>query len=137
MLEEKKFPCSLESLEVMRDFMETFAVNCSMDASAMSELILAVNEAVTNIIEHGGINSATNSYSIEMESSPNEIIVTIRDTGRQYDPNSLRTASSGDDIKKRRPRSGMGVYLIRQLVDGIMYHRNGNENILKFTKNLS
>jgi anti-sigma regulatory factor (Ser/Thr protein kinase) len=137
MLEEKKFPCTLESLETMRDFMETFATNCSINASAASELVLAVNEAVTNIIEHGGVDANKDTYSIGMESSLSEIIVTIKDSGRQYDPNSLRTASSGADIKKRRPRSGMGVYLIRQLVDGIMYHRNSNENVLKFTKSIS
>jgi anti-sigma regulatory factor (Ser/Thr protein kinase) len=137
MLEEKQFPCSFESLENMRDFMEAFAVKCAMNASSISELVLAVNEAVTNIIEHGGVSADKDTYSIEMNSSPEEVIVTIKDSGQPYDPNSLRTASSGADIKKRRPHSGMGVYLIRQLVDGIMYHRDGDENVLKFTKSLS
>ena len=137
MLEEKKFPCSLESLVNMRDFMEAFAVKCAMNTSSTSELVLAVNEAVTNIVEHGGVSAVKDTYSVEINSSLDEVTVTIKDSGQPYDPNSLRTASNGADIKKRRPRSGMGVYLIRQLVDGIMYHRNGNENVLQLTKSIS
>ncbi|MBL8029216.1 MAG: ATP-binding protein [Fibrobacteres bacterium] len=136
MTEEKKFPCTLESLEAMRDFIEAFAKKSSISASSLTELVLAVNEAVTNIMEHGGVDGSKDSYSVNMELLPSELVVTVRDPGRQYDPNSLRTASSGADIKKRRPRSGMGVYLIRQLVDGIMYHRDSNENVLKFIKNI-
>jgi len=136
MTEEKKFTCALSSLDATRTFVEEFSLRHGVNASPVAELVLAVNEAVTNIIEHGRIENPDAVYSVEMEYNPAELSVTIRDGGREYDPNSLRTATSGNDIKKRRPRSGMGVYLIRQLVDGVIYHRNGGENVLKFVKNL-
>lgn len=134
---EKEFPCNLDSLSVMRYFFDNFAITSSLNPSLLAEIVLAVNEAVTNIIEHGGINKDTDHYTIIVELSNYELVVTITDPGKEYDPNHLRTAHSGTDIIKRRPRSGMGVYLIRQLVDGMIYNRIGSYNELKFIKKIS
>lgn len=134
--QSQRFPCRMESLDPMRDFLESFCSEESLPALAVSEMVLAVNEAVTNIMEHGAV-TPENSYALTLEYEAGQLTVVLRDPGRPYDPNHLRTAQSGGDIKKRRPRSGMGVFLIRQLVDGIIYHRHEDGNELRFIKKVA
>ncbi len=131
--EQRTYSCSLKTLEEMRNFVESFGKANGIGAVPLSEVVLAVNEAVTNIIEHGGV-AESSTYQILVNCDKSNFTITIFDNGNPYDPNKFNTATSGDDIKHRRPRSGMGVYLMRQLVDGIVYNRNGNTNELKLVK---
>lgn len=132
----KSFKCSLRSLSDMRDQVIQFCRDNGVDAIKSSETELAVNEACTNIITHGGLNPEKDSFSLSLEKVRKMIVIVIRDPGKPYNFNQVNTVKNRKEFKERRPRSGMGVYIIRQLVDAVMYHRlPDNTNELKLIKN--
>jgi len=73
-----------------------------------------------------------------LEKKESMIVITIMDQGRKYDFNRLKTVRDKGHLKESRPRSGMGVYIIRQLVDAVMYNYlpDIKSNELKLIKNI-
>jgi len=100
------------------------------------EVQTAVDEACTNIIEYaysqeGGI------ITITCELQDNDFVVIIRDKGKPFDPYSVPTPDLKADLDKRKI-GGLGIYLMRKLMDEVSYSfdaNNGNTVIMKKTLN--
>jgi len=136
MKSSKRFKCSLESLAGVREAVTQYCDKNRLDRIKTSELELAVNEAVTNIMEHGHTKEK-DFFTLDFECDEKRIIVTLRDPGKPYDFTRAKTVKTSSEIKVKRPRSGMGVFIIRQLVDGVIYNRCQDEtNELQLVKNL-
>jgi anti-sigma regulatory factor (Ser/Thr protein kinase) len=134
---KKNFKCSFKSLSDIRNLINRFGQDNGIDPIKCSEIELAVNEACTNIIAHGGLNPEKDGYSLSLEKIKKMLVVVISDPGKPYNFNQVSTVKNRKEFKEKRPRSGMGVYIIRQLVDAVMYHRlPDNTNELKLIKNL-
>jgi anti-sigma regulatory factor (Ser/Thr protein kinase) len=134
---KKTFKCSLKCLTDVREMVGRFCSENSIGEIPCGEIELAVNEACTNIITHGGLNNEKESFSLSLERIKKMLAIVIRDPGKPYNFNQVNTVKSRKEFKEKRPRSGMGVYIIRQLVDAVMYHRlPDNTNELKLIKNL-
>ncbi len=94
------------------------------------ELELAVEEIVTNIIQHGFENNNQETYQMNFEISATKIVVIFSEKGLPFDPSALPHYSpeqSSDDTK------GLGIYLARQFADDITFRylgRHGKETIL-------
>ena len=133
----RSFPAVFQSLEAVRELVTGFCTEGGISPMVSSELELAVNEACTNIIKHGGLSPESGSFNITAELKPGSAIITLTDQGNPYDFSNTRTIRDKTDLKEKRPPSGMGVFIIRQLVDAVMYNRiAGTTNELKLVKNL-
>jgi anti-sigma regulatory factor (Ser/Thr protein kinase) len=112
----------LDQLAGIRRFVEAACRSASLESSACFDLKLAVDEACTNIIEHG-YDERGGSISISCSADGDALRVTILDRGRAFDPADLPAAdvtSAGED----RPIGGLGWHLIRRSVDEIDYGRD-------------
>ena len=72
---------------------------------------------------------------VEAEHSAEQITFTISDSGIPFDP----TAQTEPDLTlsaEERPIGGLGIHLVRQIMDSIRYERKDNRNILTLTKKL-
>ena len=98
------------------------------------EVQTAVDEACTNIIkyaysEKGGI------ITITCELQDNDFVVSIRDNGKPFDPASVPPPDLGTDLDRRKI-GGLGIYLMRKLMDDVSYSFNaekGNTLIMRKT----
>jgi serine/threonine-protein kinase RsbW len=95
---------------------------------------MAVDEACSNIIEHAYGGEGIGNIDCSYEVTDRSLIITLRDTARPFDP----TVISDPDLDvqlEERALGGLGVYLIRQLMD-IVDHRyeSGEGNILTLVK---
>lgn len=86
-------------------------------------IILAVDEAVTNIIEHAYENDLEGELDIELilETDATRFEVIIRDSGKEFDPSKVDIPDVREHIRKGS-RHGLGVFLIRQIMDEINYN---------------
>src|SRR3989339_1034328 len=133
----KQFRCSLESLAPVREAVSSFCLESGVPEVVEGEIELADNEVCTNIIEHGGLDPAHDNFSIDFEKESGAVVLTIRDRGKRYDFNSAKSIKNTKEMHKKRPRSGMGVFIIRQLVDAVIYnHLPDKTNELKLVKYL-
>lgn len=104
--------------------------------SYVNRLLIAVDEAVTNIIEHGyeGTAAGSGRIDIRIEVDPDVFIITITDQGESFDPRS----TSDVDIERHvaaGKSGGLGVFLIRKIMDVVDYHHEtGRHNRLMMIK---
>jgi len=95
----------------VRDFLE----QAGMEECAREAIVLALDEACTNVIRHA-YHSACRQVRMEMEYSAGQIRFTLRDYGKPCDPDKIRSR----DLADIRP-GGVGVHIIRQVFDSVTY----------------
>ncbi len=117
---ETSVAARVESLAPVRAFVEEACRRAGADASECFDLKLAVDEACTNIIEHGYAGLPDGSIRITCESADDGLRVTIVDRGRAFAPSELPPADVVSGWAERRV-GGLGWHLIRQSVDEIDY----------------
>jgi anti-sigma regulatory factor (Ser/Thr protein kinase) len=93
---------------------------------------LAVEEIITNIINHGYKN-AGGEIAISCRINVNQVEVRIRDNAPRFDPLSLPEPDLDGTIQDRKI-GGLGVFLIRQVMDEISYRYENGQNILVMIK---
>jgi serine/threonine-protein kinase RsbW len=117
---ETSVAARLESLETVRAFVDEACRRAGADSAFCFDLKLAVDEACTNVIEHGYGGRPGGSIRIVCEAGNGEVRVTIVDHGRAFSPSELPPADTTSDWQQR-PVGGLGWFLIRESVDEIDY----------------
>lgn len=126
---------STEHLAEVRDFVAAHAESIGLNQKDISEIRLAVDEAFTNIIKHAYKNTPTKKVNIEIGSDAERLWISLIDEGKSFDPSSYNEPDLIRRIKEKK-RGGMGVYLIRKLMDQVQYSRKGETNEIRMVKNL-
>lgn len=93
---------------------------------------LAVEEAITNIINHG-YKKTGGEIMVSFTISPERIEVHIMDAAPRFDPLSVAEPVLDSPIEERRI-GGLGVFLIRRLMDEVSYRYENGKNILVLIK---
>ena len=128
-----RMPADLNQLVTARRFVQEKAVALGASAAAADELILAVDESITNIIEHG-YRGQPGDIEIEMLRAGETVVVHLRDRAPPFDPTRLPDPDLTLSLEER-PVGRMGVFLTRQLVDAVTYRLTGEGgNELTLTK---
>ena len=133
---ESVFPdVTLTDLSQIRQFMRTTADTNGYPSAAIDELIVAVNEALSNIVRHSYQNKP-GAIKVSMVCSQGAVKVTLHDNGPGFDPTSVPTPDTTLPLEKR-PFGGMGVHMMRTFCDELTYRKDahgGNE--LTFLKRI-
>ncbi len=130
----KKINASTQNLSDVREFVSRHAEKHGFTSRQVADVQLAVDEACTNIIKHAYNYDASKELSIELEFDDEKMNVTLTDQGIGFDVERYKKP----DLKKqiaRKKRGGMGVYLIRNLMDEVNYYAESRENVLRMIKN--
>ena len=110
---------NLESLAEIRHWLlGFFKDNGYTNADKSYEWELVIVETLTNIIEHGNIKDSNSSIELTVEFEFSNVVLTVRDNGEHYDFHALK-GNTSEKIKSERPPGGMGIFLIRKLVDKV------------------
>jgi len=115
-------------LAVIRAFVEQQARALRVDAFDMYDLILAVNEAATNIVVHG-YRGRPGLIEIELRQQGDAIEIRLRDQAPLFDPTRVPAPDLTQPLHKRS-LGGMGVHVMRELMDAMHYRvtpEGGNE----------
>ncbi|MGE4569405.1 MAG: ATP-binding protein [Bacteroidales bacterium] len=126
---------SLNELPRLTTFLESIEEEWQWNPSLTFSLNLVLEEAVTNTISYGYAHAAGKTIELTFVLSGNELLITIRDEGVAYDP----TRHSDPDISlpaEDRPIGGLGILLIKKLMDSVSYKREGGFNHLILTKRI-
>jgi serine/threonine-protein kinase RsbW len=107
----------------------------AFDVEEILDTQLAVEEAITNIITHG-YPPGQGEIGIRCRATPRYIEIRIEDSAVPFDPLSLPEPDLSGNVEDRKI-GGLGVFLIRQVMDGISYRRKNGKNILKLEKKRS
>ena len=95
---------------------------------------LSLEEIVSNIVLHGYERQPGN-LSIELHYDGQVFLVVIEDGGKPFDPTQASAPPTGGTLASRR-EGGLGLLLVKSLMDDIIYQRAGAFNRLKLVKRL-
>ena len=121
----------LSELAAIRRFIEDQATALRIDPPAIYDLLLAVNEIATNSIVHGYRNQP-GMIEVALRQIGDGVEICVRDDAPPFDATQAPAPELNLPLVNR-PLGGMGIHLVRQLIDSLAYRARpdgGNEVIL-------
>ena len=115
--------------------MDELAEEMSLDDGVAMSVNLALEEAVTNVIMYAYPEGVAGEVRIDAIAGNGSLKFTLSDEGTAFDP----TAKPDPDITldaKDRPIGGLGIHLVRTIMDSVTYKREDGKNILTMIKNI-
>lgn len=118
-------------------FMDMIATELDMQQTTKSSLNLAVEEALVNVIQYAYPPETTKNISLTAKwtADKKHIEFTLKDCGKAFDPLQADLADTTLSLEDR-PIGGLGILLVREIMDTVGYQRLNGENILTMGKDL-
>jgi len=124
------------SLAEIAEFVRFSVKDAHLTASEHFSLETAVDEAVSNIIEHAYQGEGKGTIRCQVKVGADNIKVILEDHGKAFDP-SLVPSPKLHGVLKNRSNHGLGYYMMCQLVDDIKFDFTDKRNRLTISKNIS
>jgi serine phosphatase RsbU (regulator of sigma subunit)/anti-sigma regulatory factor (Ser/Thr protein kinase) len=133
-MDSATFPADSKNLVQISEFVRAYAQKLTLTLKQIYEIDLAVDEASSNIIDHAYKNLPQGKISIFLSHTESEMKIILQDDGVGFDLDSVPKPDLDGPLEDRRER-GLGIFLIHQLMDQVIYEPNtGNGNQLTLIK---
>jgi len=120
----------------IREFISDYAKKSGLDLKKIDELVLAVDEACSNLIHYSINFDNTRTIKIDLENTDDEFVVNIQDDGKPFNPESVKSPNMKQYFLEFR-KGGLGLHILKNLTDEIIYIPSSNQqdrNVLKLLK---
>jgi len=135
-MDSATFPADCANLVQISEFVRAYAQNLPFTPKQIYEIDLAVDEACSNIIDHAYKNLPEGEIRLMLSHTNSALTISLQDDGIGFDLASVPKPDLDGPLEDRRQR-GLGVYLIHELMDQVVYEPNsGNGNQLTLVKKL-
>ena len=126
----------LSNLGVVADFIAESARADGLEEHDAYHVQMAVDEAITNVIQHAYHGTRAGRIDISCERRGDEFIVEIQDFGKPFDPSRVRTPRVKGSLS-RRTIGGLGVFFMKQLMDSVEFSRDAKRgNLVRMVKRI-
>lgn len=112
-----------------------FAEANAVPAPIRRSLNVALDELLQNTIAHGFAGRQGGVVTIAVELGTDRLTVTLTDDGRPFDPLGTAAPDIARSVEER-PVGGLGIHLVRQLMDEVRYQRHADRNVVTLVKRL-
>ena len=126
----------LENVALIGGSVRGIAEMLSIDATGVYQLELCVVEAVTNVIKHAYHFEAGHSVDVEIHIHRDRLTFKICDTGESMDESKIAHLQFDPLKMETLPEGGMGVFILKSLMDEVGYEVKNGRNILTMSKAL-
>lgn len=128
--------CSKTNLVKIREFVLETLQETGLNEVESHKLVLAVDEICANLIIHSNHCNPSKSIEVAVDvQDQHKIIFIIKDHGELFDLNSYAEPTMEEIIASRR-KGGVGLMLVKRIMDKIEFSTDKNCNICKLTKQL-
>ena len=126
----------ISEINKLNDFIQDMADEFSLTPDVVFNLNLVLEEAVVNIINYAYPKEDHESIYLSAKLMDGSVILVLTDTGKEFDPTMVPEADitlSADE----RQIGGLGIFLIRQIMNEVRYERIDGKNVLTLEKKLN
>jgi anti-sigma regulatory factor (Ser/Thr protein kinase) len=116
--------------------LEEFARQHHLPPAVLRAADLALEEHVTNVMTYAYEDAALHEIRICLEVDDQSLQLEVEDDGRPYDPLSRPPVDTSLPLEQK-PIGGLGIHLIRSVMDEVDYRREAGKNILRMRKRLA
>ena len=120
----------------LNDFVDHVAKQLQLNKSVQQQLKLAVEEAVVNVMQYAYPLGTTGDIEVDALSDGELLKIVISDRGKAFDPTQAAKADTTLAVDER-PIGGLGILLVRELMDSINYERIDSKNVLTLIKKIA
>ncbi|MCI8326178.1 MAG: ATP-binding protein [Lachnospiraceae bacterium] len=132
-----KVPAELEELENVREFADRILTDTIASDEDQMAIELAIEEVFVNIVKYAGLpKTGQIMVSYEHDSNEEAIVIQFEDEGRPFNPLKSRDPDVMADLSDRVP-GGLGIYMLKSLMDKVEYEYVEGMNRLVIWKKLS
>jgi serine/threonine-protein kinase RsbW len=126
-------PGRFDQMERVCQLIWQAAQEAGLDEAEAGRCQLAVDEACTNVIEHGYGGEDRGTIDLICQVHEGELVITVLDHAAPFDPSEVpppKLGASLDEVKV----GGLGIYFMRQVMDAVEFSYEGGGNKLVLVK---
>ncbi|MCL2100747.1 MAG: ATP-binding protein [Fibromonadales bacterium] len=133
-MEELIIEAQLENLNAVQDFVAEKLESASCPAKLQTQIAIAVEEIFVNIARYAYCPE-TGGATIRV-SADDDVVIEFEDKGKPYNPIKKKDPDTTASAEEREI-GGLGIFMVKKIMDAIEYKRIGNKNILTIKKRLA
>ena len=126
---------SLSELDRLCENLETFGKKFGFSKKLIFEINLALDELFTNIISYGFKDDDEHVIKITLTPDKDELCLCIEDDGMPFNPIDFETPDVSCSVEECKI-GGLGIHIMKKLMDDVCYERCGDKNVLNLKKKL-
>ncbi len=135
-MESITIPATLDSLAIISQFITDATTQVGLDDHSAWQVQLAVDEAATNIIQHG-YDHVSGEIVLSWQVEGPDLVVTLHDTGRRFNPDDVPAPDITSPLEERQA-GGLGIFLMGKLMDAVRFEFDDQHgNLLTMIKRIS
>ena len=126
----------IAQVPLLAQFVEEVCEEIGLDMSTTMQMNLALEEAVVNVMKYAYPHGIVGNIHIEAQASDVRLKFVISDNGTPFDPTAKAEVDTTLSAEER-PIGGLGIHLVRKIMDSINYERTRNKNVLTLRKKIN
>ena len=126
-------PNDVSTIPQLNEFVDEVCENAEFDMPTTMSMNLAMEEAVVNVMNYAYPKGMLGNVNIEAQINEKRLKFVISDHGTPFDPTEKEDADVTLSVEER-PIGGLGIYLVRQIMDSVNYERLDGMNVLTLRK---
>ena len=128
-------PAILGNIPVVTQFIEDNLEQAGCPMKEMMQIEMATDEIFSNISYYAYPKNEPGEATVhvDVDVSSSTVDVTFEDAGIAFNPLDIREPDVSLSVEERSP-GGLGIFLVRKVMDALTYERVGNKNVLQIRK---
>lgn len=130
-----KLKNALTELDALFQHIEQFGNLAGLSKKLIFQINLALDELFTNIVSYGYADDETHWIKFTLRADSDAVNIRIEDSGVAFDPVGTPTSGSAPPLENCKI-GGLGLHIVKKIMDQIDYARKGNKNVITIKKYL-
>lgn len=135
MKKEIRIKNQVDELERVNQFVEEIGEELGLDMELQMNLNLVMEEMVSNVIFYAYPEGSTADIELVAESDGKELTFVLSDKGKEFDP-TAKIDADPDVNPAERDIGGMGIYIVKNIMNQVTYQRLEGKNLLTMKKSI-
>jgi serine/threonine-protein kinase RsbW len=132
---ELSIPNRFDEIDTVNGAFNTFAEEEGLETRVRRKMNLVFDELLSNIVSYAHDDNRDHTIEVKVELSADKLTVTVIDDGKPFNPFVLAAPDTGQSVEERKV-GGLGVHLVRNVMDEVSYHRRTDRNVVILIKHL-
>lgn len=127
--------CSQKALGIIREFLYEFLNGLDISSSEVNQIVLAMDEAVSNAIIHGNKSDENKMLEVDISANDKQIKILLSDIGLlDLAKRDEKVDKPLTDIIKEQQKGGLGLKLIHTIMDMVTFYTKDDKSYLMMLK---
>jgi sigma-B regulation protein RsbU (phosphoserine phosphatase) len=126
-------PNNLSSIGLVNEEFENFCARNEVPEDVMRRIEVVFDELLSNIISYGFDDDELHEVDVHVSFDSRRLVIEIQDGGRPFNPFSQESPDTNLSVEDRQI-GGLGIHLVRQMMDEVSYERHINKNVVRLVR---